>query len=256
MTDLSINKLKFIVSLKLKKNRDEKGLFVAEGKKLIIDFIRQGHIPQLIVYTDSLKTKDDNIFNNVDEVFHCSSNDMKRMTNHKEASDVLAVFKMFNTDLNINELYNSLSVCLESIQDPGNLGTIIRTADWFGINNIICSENCVDMYNPKVVQASMGSISRVKINYLNIKELLINIKSQNPDFPIYGAFMDGIDMKNISSKDNALIIFGNEGNGISSEIERYINKRITIPRFPADKSFPESLNVSVAMSIIVSHLRL
>ena len=145
-----------------------------------------------------------------------------------------------------------LSLALDGIQDPGNLGTIIRMADWFGIDHIICSEDTVDAWNPKVIQATMGSIARVRIIYQDLNEL---IDSLPPDFPVYGTLLDGNDLYAEKLTPHGLIVMGNEGNGISEEIRKKINRRLLIPHFPEDRATADSLNVAIATAITCAEFR-
>jgi TrmH family RNA methyltransferase len=142
---------------------------------------------------------------------------------------------------------------LDSVQDPGNLGTIIRVADWYGIENIVCGEGTVDAFSPKTVQATMGALSRVKVHYTNLKEYIIACRGKN--IPVYGTFLDGDDMYEIPLSSNGVIVMGNEGNGISRELDELISDRLYIPSFPADRETSESLNVAMATGIVCAEFR-
>jgi TrmH family RNA methyltransferase len=145
----------------------------------------------------------------------------------------------------------SLCLALDDVQDPGNLGTIIRIADWFGIEDIFCSRGTVDVYNPKVVQATMGAIARVRVHYVDLPEFIASMGST----PVYGTFLDGKDMYGCQLSGNGLIVMGNEGNGISGEIERMVNNKLYIPNYPAERATSESLNVAVATAIVCAEFR-
>ena len=175
-----------------------------------------------------------------------SDNDLGKITTLTTANNCLAIFKIPKAT---NIVTSGLVVALDDIRDPGNLGTIIRLCDWFGIEQIICSEQTVDVYNPKVVQATMGSISRVNISYVNLENYLLK-----SDVPIFGTFMDGDTIYNTNLPNEAIIVFGNEANGISENIEKIITQKITIPRFGKVQA-TESLNVATATAIVLSEFR-
>ena len=214
---LSKNKIKYIRSLELKKNRKEEGVFVAEGHKLVGDLL--GHFPcKLLIALPSWLQKNTHII--ADEVIEVSFDELSRASLLKNPQDVLAVFDQPIYETSIEVMNQSLCLALDDIQDPGNLGTIIRLADWFGIEHIFCSYGTVDVYNPKVVQATMGALARVKIHYCNLVALISSMKN----IPIYGTFLDGNNIYEETLSNNALIVMGNEGNGVSEEVSRLINK--------------------------------
>lgn len=247
---ISKNKIKFIQSLSRKKEREESGFFIAEGEKLITELIKADYIIDTIISTDynnplSHKTKNDSIL--------VSESEMKKISLLKNPSPVLAIIKQ---PLNFNlpsELPPGLILSLDTIQDPGNLGTIIRLASWFGINTIVCSENCVDCYNPKVVQATMGAIAHVRLYYTNLLYFLTMALKENRT--IYGTFLEGENIYKSNLENNAVIVMGNEGNGISPEVERLIKQKINIPAFSNNGITIESLNVSIAAAIVCSEFR-
>jgi len=233
--NISKNKIKYIKSLHLKKFRDEEGLFLVEGDKIIQEIINENK--QLI---DSIycTEQSDLSFENLTII---SSNELKSISTLKNPSKSIALIK---TSLPIIENDNSLTIVLDDIQDPGNMGTIIRLADWYGVKSIICSENTVDSFNPKVVQATMGALFRVNIRYTNIENFIKESKNV-----VYGTLLEG---KNIYSQnlktENSILIIGNEGHGISESIKKLITEPITIPK----KGLSESLNASVATGIVLS----
>ena len=145
----------------------------------------------------------------------------------------------------------SLCLALDDVQDPGNLGTIIRLADWFGIEHIFCSPNTVDVYNPKTVQATMGGIARVKLHYTSLPELIGSLK----DIPVYGTFLDGANMYTQPLSAHGLIVMGNEGNGIGNEVEQLINRKLYIPNYPSERETSESLNVAIATAVVCAEFR-
>lgn len=253
---LSKNKIKFITSLKKKKDRNETGLFIAEGTKLVDEILSSGfQIPLLCATPEWMNASNYNKGANIKELITITQKDLSRISTQKTPKQVLAVVEQPRHKIYEHELENNLSLLLDTINDPGNLGTIMRIADWFGIRNIICSHSTVDVYNPKVIQSTMGSICRVKVHYQDLKEILSKYHNIN-DFGIYGSFLEG---KNIFSSEllnKGFIVIGNESHGISKELMPYINSRIYIPNYSVNPDYtPESLNVSVATGIICAEFR-
>ena len=234
---LSKSQIKLITSLKQKKYRQQHQLFVVEGKKTINELLNsQFQLEHLYTITsdfevsDVLQTK-------------ITPNELKKISFLKTPNAALAIFKMPKQQpLN----FEGLIVALDDVRDPGNLGTIIRLCDWFGVQHLLCSKATVDCYNPKVIQATMGSITRVNIVYDTIEDLL---KTQN--IPVFGAFMDGENVYQKSLPTKGVIIMGNEANGISEDISKLVTQKIAIPRF-GDTQETESLNVANATAIILS----
>lgn len=245
---LSKNKIKYIKSLDLKKNRKKDNVFVAEGHKLVGELLGKFHCV-LLVAKDTWLSQHTDV--DADEIVEVTSEELSRISFLKQPQDVLAVFKQPHYLMDTNVIYQSLCLALDDIQDPGNLGTIIRIADWFGIEHIFCSQGTVDVFNPKVMQATMGAIARVQIHYCDLQELIIS----HADVPIYGTFLDGNDMYKETLSESGLIVMGNEGNGISQEISQRINKRLYIPNYPADRETSESLNVAIATAIVCAEFR-
>jgi RNA methyltransferase, TrmH family len=232
---VSKNQIKTISSLHQKKYRKINELFIAEGQKTIAELISAGFVLDNLFVTEQLNLHETEII--------ISETDLKKISALKTPNNCLAVFK---TKPTLKIIEKGLILVLDNLQDPGNLGTIIRLADWFGVAQIICSEETVDLYNPKVVQATMGSLARTEIIYTDIFAFLKQTK-----MPIYGTFMDGENIyKNILPTE-AIIVMGNEGNGISKPIEALITQKIAIPRFGTIQK-TESLNVSTATAIILS----
>ena len=247
---ISKSLLKQIKSLEQRKFRKESGLFVAEGGKTVQDLIDLGLETTCIIATEEwLKNHK---LNTRATVTVASEEEMKKASFLRTPQGVLALFKQLfhNTDLSAPE--HGLCLALDNIQDPGNMGTIIRIADWFGIKDIFCSNGTVDIYNPKTVQATMGAIGRVKVHYTNLPQL---ITSLNGKAPVYGTFLDGENIYSHPLSNNGLIVMGNEGNGISDECEKLIKERLLIPNYPAGCKTSESLNVSVATAIVCSEFR-
>jgi rRNA methylases len=245
---LSKNKIKYIKSLERKKERDEANCFLAEGDKLIEDMLSAFECELLIATETWLKEHS----TKAKEVIIAEEEEIKRASLLKSPQHVLAIFKKPTYILNIKELDSQLSLMLDNIQDPGNLGTIIRIANWFGIKQIICSSETVDCYNPKVVQATMGALSEVRIFYSPLKDIL----EQIPEIPVYGTFLDGENMYEKSLSPNGIIMMGNEGNGISKDMEKYVSEKLFIPSYPPNKEpSAESLNVAVATAIVCAEFR-
>jgi RNA methyltransferase, TrmH family len=247
---LSKNKIKYIQSLSRKKGRDETGFFIAEGEKLIIELMLSGFQFELLVTLEERLSKFSDI--------HCekhfaSIDELKKISLLTTPPTVIAVCKQRTDFLSTVSLKNDLTIVLDGIQDPGNFGTIIRMASWFGIEQIICSENTADCYNPKVIQATMGAIAHVKVIYTNLLTYLSDSKEEGRE--LYGTFLDGEDIYRTSLSKNGIVVFGNEGNGISNEVENFITKKISIPSFAQSKNNVESLNVSIAASIVCSEFR-
>lgn len=247
---LSKSLLKQIKSLEQRKFRKESGLFVAEGGKTVQDLIDSGVETRNIIATEEwLKSHK---LNTSAEITVVNEEEMKKASFLRTPQGVLAVFRQLQHDMDLSVPERELCLALDNVQDPGNMGTIIRIADWFGIENIYCSNGSVDIYNPKTVQATMGAIGRVKIHYTSLPSL---INSLNGKAPVYGTFLDGKDIYGYPLESKGLVIMGNEGNGISEECANLITERLLIPNYPKERSTSESLNVSVATAIICSEFR-
>jgi TrmH family RNA methyltransferase len=237
---LSKNQIKLITSLKQKKYRLQHQLFVAEGRKIIFELLHSNlQLQQL--YTTTLE------FDVSDDIqTEVSENELKKISFLKNPNTALAVFKTPKPQP-IN--FNTLVVVLDDVRDPGNLGTIIRLCDWFGIKDLICSLDTVDCYNPKVIQASMGSITRVNVSYTNLEETLT---TQNVEK--FGAFIEGNNIYDMELPSSGILVLGNEANGICNEVEAQITHRISIPRF-GNLQTTESLNVATATAILLSEFK-
>jgi len=249
---LSKNKIKLIKSLDLKKNRLSTGLFIAEGKKLVFDLLESEIEASELFCTKLLASelshpKTDLSIELVDK------DELSRISFLKTTPDIVGIFKIPKSEIDWKSISNDLTLVLDAIQDPGNLGTIVRLADWFGIGNIICSEDCADLFNPKVVQSTMGALARVKVHYVQLPEFMN--KANKLKVPIYGTFMEGENIYKCDLTANGLIVMGNEGNGISDIISACISRKISIPSYPTGVATSESLNVAMATSIICSEFR-
>lgn len=234
---LSKNQIKNITRLKQKKYRQQEGLFIAEGGKVIKEFLNSTFKLVDLFTTETF---------NVENECIVSEADLKKISCLTTPNTALAIFKIPETDTIITE---GLILALDDIRDPGNLGTIIRLCDWFGIKQLVCSLKTVDCYNPKVVQATMGSLTRVNIVYTDLSIYLKEV-----DVPVFGAFMDGKNVYQTELPKDGILVLGNEANGISSIIEASITDKISIPRF-GDLQATESLNVATAGAILLSEFR-
>lgn len=244
---ISKAKLKYIRSLDLKKNRKAEGVFVAEGPKLVDDLIRV-YEPVYVAATPQWIVAHPEI--SADEV---TEEELCKASFQEHPQQVLAIFRQPKDDVNPIEAVNSnLCIALDDVQNPGNLGTIIRMADWFGIEHVFCSPGCADLFNPKVVQSTMGAIARVKVHYCCLPNL---IKSLPEDIPVYGTFLDGDDMYSKQLEQHGLIVMGNEGNGVSTEVAQLVTERLFIPNYPKGRETSESLNVAIATAVICAEFR-
>jgi RNA methyltransferase, TrmH family len=248
---ISKNKIKFIISLKNKKVRDEERLYVIEGDKLVKEFLSgKIAIKMLAGKPEFINGLPPGLLSIPEEIEEISYDTLKQISTLKTPHNALAVVHMPETEMNIHEITRHLCVALDFIQDPGNMGTIIRAAGWFGIRNIICSLDCVDVYNPKVVQASMGALLHVNIFYSDLKELFTSASRYS--VPVYGTLMNGNSIYDQQLKNNGIILFGNESKGISDELLPFITEKIMIPKFSKGREGIDSLNVGMAASIVFS----
>lgn len=245
---LSKNKIKDIVCLSQKKFRDERGLFIAEGHKLVAELLPVFTCKMLLATNGWLLQNKPQCV----DVTEVTEEELKKISLQKAPQQVIAVFEKPSPVLDGNVIKNVLSLALDEIQDPGNLGTILRIADWFGIENIFCSLHCADVYNPKTVQASMGALARVKVFQLDLPLFLEELKG---NLPIVGTFLNGDNIYTENLPTKGIIVMGNEGNGISAPVEHLINKRLFIPNYPAGRSTSESLNVATATAIVCAEFR-
>lgn len=246
---ISKNQLKYVRQLEQKKYRKREGLFVAEGVKVVNDLLLRYQPKMLFATHEYLETHP--LHNATFETIEVSPDELTRLSFQQHPQQVLALFPIPTVNYNLSSINNNLSLALDGVQDPGNLGTIIRIADWFGIENIYCSEDTVDAWNPKVVQATMGSISRVNLIYIDLPQMLDNLP---PDFPVYGTFLDGKNIYEESLSQEGLVIMGNEGNGISDAVRSRVNRRLLIPDFHQGET-ADSLNVAIATAITCSEFR-
>ncbi|NEU07903.1 RNA methyltransferase [Flavihumibacter sp. R14] len=243
---LSKSQISFIKSLHQKKYRKEHGLFIVEGIKSVTEFIHSDYLVTDIYCTENVMPKLANLSQKI-KLHQISVSDLERITTLTTAQNILALVRLpANKDIETLDLNETFSLALDGIQDPGNLGTIIRTADWFGIPNIICSHDTVEAYNPKVVQATMGSLSRIQVIYCDLPSVL-----ESSRVPVFGALLDGTPITETAFGGEGIIVLGNEGKGISEAVIGQITNRVTIPGLGK----AESLNVAVCASLFCYELR-
>lgn len=250
---LSKNQKKLIAAMAQKKQRDIHGLFLAEGDKIVRDLLAAGMTPQLLVATDTWLLSENLISKHFPMVL-TGRDEMEKISLQKTPQNVLGLFLQQRYNLKNSAIKNNLTLLLDGVQDPGNMGTIIRLADWFGISDIVCSTDTADVYNPKVIQSSMGAIARVKVHYTRLSYFIEAYKKETGN-PVYGAFLKGDNVYQTKLGNQGLLIMGNEGQGIRDEIGSMVTNRITIPSYPVDEPTSESLNVGVATSILCSEFR-
>jgi TrmH family RNA methyltransferase len=250
ITMLSRNQIKYIRSLALKKFRNEHGTFVAEGNKLVNDMLTAFESELIIAKPSWMATQGDIP---TKELFVADEEYIRKASLLKNPQDVIAVFKQPIYEVEEANPSSQLILALDGIQDPGNLGTIIRLADWFGIEHVVCSPDTVDVFNPKTVQATMGALAHVKVHYTELEAWLQSYKGQ--PFPVYGAFLDGRNIYSEELSDTGVIIMGNEGNGIRPATGTFVTNKLFIPSYPADRETSESLNVAIATAIVCAEFR-
>lgn len=243
---ISKNQIKYIHQLELKKFRKQEGLFIAEGHKVVGDLLAAGFTPKQLFAT--AEWIEGNQMANAIEV---TNDELTRLSLLQHPQQVLGLFPIPEAQPQLSTINCQLSILLDNIQDPGNLGTIIRIADWFGIDTIFCSTGTVDAWNPKVVQATMGSIARVHIIYIDPQQLFDSLPA---DYPVYGTSLDGENIYTQQLSTNGLIVMGNEGNGISDAVRARISRRLLIPDFHRGDT-ADSLNVAIATAITCSEFR-
>ena len=232
---LSKTKVKYIRSLELKKFRNENNVFVAEGNKLVADMLPAFECELLIAKPSWMATQGDIP---AKELLVAEEDDIRKASFLKNPQDVLAIFKRPNWDITEITPEKELVLALDGIQDPGNLGTIIRLADWFGISHIVCSKDTADVFSPKTVQATMGALAHVKIHYTDLE-----------------TFFGGENLYEKTLSGNGILIMGNEGNGIRPAIEAFVNEKLYIPNYPEGRDTSESLNVAIATAVVCAEFR-
>lgn len=246
---ISKNQIKYIHSLETKKGRNKENAFVAEGPKVVADLMAFMQ-PQMIVATEEWYRANPTVSNG-NGCFVVTEDELRKVSFLQHPQQVLAVFPIKDKQKEAI-VEKKLYLALDGVQDPGNLGTIIRIADWFGITRIFCSRDTADVYNPKVIQATMGSVARVDVAYVDLAELFGSLPE---GYPVYGTFLDGEDIYKKALTSHGIIVMGNEGKGISPAIGELVNNRLLIPNFPKGRDTADSLNVAIATAITCSEFR-
>lgn len=250
---LSKNKIKYIRSLSLKKNRTEERVFVAEGPRLLSELLPTFHCHYL-ASTQQWAADNSGLLRRLDvQPDIVTPEELKRVSSLETPQDVIAIFEQPRYEVDpVQAITTHLCLALDDVQNPGNLGTIIRLADWFGITDIFCSRATADVYNPKVVQATMGGLTRVRVHYVDLSALLASLPASTP---VYGTFLNGQNIYHSDLSSTGLIIMGNEGNGISQAVAAHVSHRLTIPNYPEGATTTESLNVAIATAIVCAEFR-
>ena len=246
---ISRTRIKWIKSLEMRKYRLQEKAFVAEGPKLVGELLPYS-TPLYIAATKDWLDANRHLLRAVKEVDEVSQTELERASLLRTPQSVLAVMPIPERRLDISSLQKKLVIALDSVQDPGNLGTILRIADWFGIHEVLCSEGTADVYNPKCVQSCMGALARVKVFYCNLPEVLGQV-----EMPVFGTFLDGTDIYKEELSQQGIIVMGNEGNGISQPVAKMVNRRLYVPNYPKGSLTTESLNVAVATGIVCAEFR-
>lgn len=253
MMTISTSTRKLITSLKQAKHRKDQGLFVVEGTRAVLDTVPFFDVEYLVATSRWIEEYGMGLPGGLPAAMLARTDDMERMSSLTTPQGVLAVCRMPHHDSFAPVSADELVIALDKVQDPGNLGTIMRVADWFGVTRILASEDTVDVYNPKVVQATMGAIARVGVCYCDLRAVLMEAKKDG--VAVYGTFLDGENIYSTSLTAGGIVVMGNEGNGISDEIAAVVGNRIKIPAFPPERATVESLNVSMATGITLAEFR-
>ena len=250
---ISKKRIKDIHALGIKKYRDNEQLFVAEGPKIVLEFLHVFQCTYLVATKEWLSSTPSSLLENVKAIEEATTEELHKASLMQTPQHVVAIFKKpkpipFQTSM----AQTDICLALDGVQDPGNVGTILRIADWFGIENILCSPDTADVFSPKVVQASMGALCRIKTYRINLPEILSQVSG---NAPIYGTFLNGENIHQQELSNKGIIIMGNEGNGIRKDTEQYIDTRLFVPSYPPERPTSESLNVAIATAIICEEFR-
>ena len=252
---LTKNQLKLVRSLELKKNRKKEGLFVAEGPKIVGDLLAAGFQATYLAVVENSEFASRlpalGLEENV-QTEYVTADDLRKVSSLEAPQQVLAVLKqpVWTFDLSVSSM--QLCLALDEVQNPGNLGTIIRLADWFGIEHVFCSKGCADVYNTKTVQATMGALAHVKVHSVDLVEMLKHLPANTP---VYGTFLDGENLYEKALEQRGLIVMGNEGRGVSEEVAELVTERLFIPNYPQNRTSTESLNVAIATAVVCAEFR-
>lgn len=248
-TRISKNKISYIRSLERKKERMAEGTFLAEGEKVVGDLLPAYHCRYMVGVEEWFKNHPSV---KADEMCCVSGDELLRASLMKAPQQVLAIFEQRDEHFDTSVASHSLCLALDNVQNPGNMGTIVRLADWFGIEHVLCSFDSADIYNPKTVQATMGAMARVHVHYVDLDKTL---RSMSLDVPIYGTLLGGENIYHQKLSDNGIIVMGNEGRGIRPEIEAMVNNKLYIPNYPTDRDTTDSLNVAIATAVVCAEFR-
>lgn len=251
---ISKNKIKYLKSLEMKKHRQAESVFVAEGPKIVGDLLNAGFEPTYlaVVECSDFASRLKNFDLNGVQIDFVTADDLRKVSSLEAPQQVLAVLKQPVWQLDSNIASKELCLALDEVQNPGNLGTIIRLAAWFGIEHLFCSKGCADVYNSKTVQATMGGLAHVKVHYVDLVEMIGNLPDSTP---VYGTFLDGENLYGKQLEQRGLIVMGNEGRGVSKEVENLVTEKLFIPNYPAERESTESLNVAIATAIVCAEFR-
>ncbi len=252
---ISKNRIKYVRSLEMKKYRKAEGVFVAEGHKLVGDLLDVFECKYLAATSEWLSAHEAWIEQrkNRVEVDEVTEEELRRVSFQETPQQVLAVFRQPIYEVSVDEVVSrQLCLALDDVQNPGNLGTIVRLADWFGIEHIFCSKGCADIYNPKTVQATMGGMAHVQVHYVDLPQMLQGLAD---DIPVYGTFLNGENMYQKELENRGVIVMGNEGKGVSKDVEAFVTERLYIPNYPTGRETSESLNVAIATAIVCAEFR-
>lgn len=250
---ISKNKIKLIKSLEYKKYRESHQVFLAEGNKIIKELVQSDILIKTLIGTSDFLQEIKKLLKSEVEIIEATNSEIKSISLLKNPQDAIALCHIPENNIEEADPSDKLLICLDNVQDPGNLGTIIRIADWFGIEDVVCSLSTADIFNPKSVQASMGSICRVKVHYTELPGFLES-SSEKTCF-LAGAFMEGNNLYTTYLPKSGILVVGNEGRGISDEVIPFINQKICIPSFSSSSNHAESLNAAIATAIFCSEFR-
>ena len=247
--------IKLIRSLEQKKYRVQHGLFVVEGDKTVREVLDSSLTTEYLLakpaWIEKFSVNQPIKTNHIIEI---NDKELSQISFLKTPNQAMALVRIPEYPLDMAELTGELSLYLDQVQDPGNMGTMIRLADWFGIRHILCGQGCVDPFNPKTVQSTMGALIRVKTHQADVA-FFQQLKTYAPNFPVYGTFLDGENLYNTSLSPKAVIVMGNESKGISDGLSQYVNRRLLIPSYPPGEPTSESLNVAMAAAIVCAEFR-
>ncbi len=252
---ISKNKVKYLKGLELKKHRQADGVFVAEGPKIVGDLLGAGFVATYLAVVEGSEFESRLSEYGLKErvqVDFVTADELRKVSSLEAPQQVLSILKQPEWQQDLSVPTKELCLALDEVQNPGNLGTIIRLADWFGIEHLFCSKGCADVYNAKTVQATMGALAHVKIHYVDLVEMIRNLPENTP---VYGTFLDGENLYGKQLEQRGMIVMGNEGRGVSEEVGKLVTERLFIPNYPQEKESTESLNVAIATAVVCAEFR-